>query len=127
MKKTINKTGPSQSNDQLKKLARKHEKYSHNNNIFNDKNLSDGSKVSKFYKIKSKPEESTKDLRIATQQKRQQAATLQSELPIFTNNMLNHLYDDNTTIKVSRLPSNLVEVPKVNEKYEIKSFFGPSP
>jgi hypothetical protein len=41
--------------------------------------------------------------------------------------MLNHLYDDNTTIKVSKLPSNLVEVPKVNEKYEISSFFGPSP
>jgi hypothetical protein len=41
--------------------------------------------------------------------------------------MLNHFYDDNATIKASKLPSNLVEVPKVNEKYEISSFFGPSP
>lgn len=53
--------------------------------------------------------------------------TIDQDLPIFTNNMLNHLYDDNATIKVSKMPSNLVEVPKVNEKYEISSFFGPSP
>ena len=48
-------------------------------------------------------------------------------MPVFTNNMINHLYDDNATIKVSKLPSNLVEVPRINEKYEISSFFGPSP
>ena len=38
--------------------------------------------------------------------------------------MLNQFYDDNATIKVSKNPSSLVEVPRVNEKYEIKSFFG---
>lgn len=37
--------------------------------------------------------------------------------------MLNQFYDDNATIKVSVMPSNLVEVPKVNEKYEVSSFF----
>lgn len=38
--------------------------------------------------------------------------------------MLNHYYDDNASIKVSKMPSNLVDVPRVNEKYEIKSYFG---
>ena len=37
--------------------------------------------------------------------------------------MLNQYYDDNASIKVSKMPSNLVEVPRVNEKYEISSFF----
>ncbi len=37
--------------------------------------------------------------------------------------MLNQVFDDNATIKVSKMPSNLVEVPRVNEKYEISSFY----
>ena len=41
--------------------------------------------------------------------------------------MLGHIYDENATIKVSKLPSNLVEVPRINEKYEINSFFGKHP
>lgn len=50
----------SASNTELKTLAKKHEKYSHNNNVFNDKNISDHTKVSKYYKVKAKPEEATK-------------------------------------------------------------------
>ena len=55
MKITTSKTNTSKklngksiqpSNDDLKKMAKKHEKYTVNNNIFNGKNLSDGSKVS---------------------------------------------------------------------------------
>ncbi len=64
---------------------------------------------------------------VAQQSKRQQKQILQGEgRPTFTNNMLNQLYDDNASIKVSKMPSNLVEVPRVNEKYEIASFFGQS-
>lgn len=37
--------------------------------------------------------------------------------------MLNQFYDDNSAIKVTKMPSNLVEVPKVNEKYEITTFY----
>lgn len=40
----------------------------------------------------------------------------------FTQNMLDHVFDDNATIKVSKMPSSLVEVPRINEKYEISSF-----
>ena len=42
--------------------------------------------------------------------------------PRFTQNMLNHAYDDNGAIRACKLPSALVEVPKINEKYETKSF-----
>ena len=33
--------------------------------------------------------------------------------------MLNQFYDDNAAIRVSKMPSNLVDVPRINEKYEI--------
>jgi hypothetical protein len=39
----------------------------------------------------------------------------------FTNNMLQQGYDDNATIKACRLPSALVEVPRINERYETQS------
>lgn len=88
--------GPSQSTHTIKKLASKYEKYSHQNNMFNGKNLSDNSKVSRFYNIKAKPEEQFREQVISNQSRRQQTATnLHDELPIFTNNMINHLYDDN--------------------------------
>jgi len=32
--------------------------------------------------------------------------------------MLNQAFDDNATIRACKLPSALVEVPKINEKYE---------
>ena len=41
--------------------------------------------------------------------------------------MINHLFDDNASIKVCKFPSNLVSVPKVNERYEVSSFFGDCP
>jgi hypothetical protein len=36
--------------------------------------------------------------------------------------MLNQFYDDNATIKANKMPSSLVEVPKINEKYEMSSY-----
>ena len=42
--------------------------------------------------------------------------------PMFSQKMLDMLCDDDAAIKVSKLPSNLTEVPKVHEKYEINSF-----
>ncbi len=33
--------------------------------------------------------------------------------------MLDQFYDDNAAMKVSKMPSNLVDVPRINEKYEI--------
>ena len=41
--------------------------------------------------------------------------------------MLDMLCDDDAAIKVSKLPSNLTEVPKVHEKYEINSFCRTNP
>ena len=38
--------------------------------------------------------------------------------------MLEHAYNDNVTIKVSTMPSGLVEVPRINEKYEIRTLVG---
>ena len=35
--------------------------------------------------------------------------------------------DDDAAIKVSKMPSNLIEVPKVHEKYEINSFCRTNP
>lgn len=35
--------------------------------------------------------------------------------------MIDHAYNDNVTIKVSTMPSGLVEVPRINEKYEIRT------
>ena len=36
--------------------------------------------------------------------------------------MLNQAFDDNATIRACKLPSALVEVPKINEKYETQSY-----
>ena len=41
--------------------------------------------------------------------------------------MLDMLCDDDAAIKVSKLPSNLTDVPKVHEKYEINSFCATNP
>ena len=37
--------------------------------------------------------------------------------------MLAQYFDDAAAIKASAMPSGLVEVPRVNEKYEVASFF----
>lgn len=42
--------------------------------------------------------------------------------PRFTQNMLNQAFDDNATIKCAKLPSALVEVPRINERYETQSY-----
>jgi hypothetical protein len=42
--------------------------------------------------------------------------------PMYSQKMLEMLCDDDAAIKVSKLPSNLTEVPRVHEKYEINSF-----
>ena len=46
--------------------AKKIEKNSHNNNIFNGKNLSDHTPATNFYQIKAKPILKDADLRVAT-------------------------------------------------------------
>ena len=46
---------------------------------------------------------------------------------MFSQRMLDMLCDDDAAIKVSKLPSNLTEVPKVHEKYEINSFCRTNP
>jgi hypothetical protein len=43
------------ANKDLKKLASYHEKYTVNNNVFNEKHLSDNTKASHFYSLKSHP------------------------------------------------------------------------
>ncbi|CDW81926.1 UNKNOWN [Stylonychia lemnae] len=114
------------SNKHYQTLAQKHEKISHNNNVFNGKNMSDHTKASNYYQVKAQPQLATRQQTIAQQSMRQQAAVfkdINGQPQAFTRDMLNQFYDDNATIKVSKMPSNLVEVPRVNEKYEISSFF----
>ena len=47
--------------------------------------------------------------------------------PIYSQNMLAQLTDDNAGITYAKNPSNLTEVPKINEKYEIQSFVQVNP
>eukprot|EP00347_Sterkiella_histriomuscorum_P012914 403366738 len=131
--KIANDTMINPSNDHLKTLAGKYERNTQNNNVFNGKNISDHTRASEFQQIKTRPELADQLNHTAQQSRRQQAALFRDigntnvdGQPVFTNNMLNQYYDDNASIKVSKMPSNLVEVPRVNEKYEIKSFFGGS-
>jgi len=39
----------------------------------------------------------------------------------YSQNLINQLCDDNEGILASRQPSSLLEVPRVNERYEINS------
>ena len=50
-----------------------------------------------------------------------------AKAPMFSQKMLDMLCDDDAAITVSKLPSNLTEVPKVHEKYEINSFCQTNP
>ena len=49
------------------------------------------------------------------------------QAPPFSQKMLDMLCDDDAAIKVSKLPSNLTEVPRVHEKYEINAFCATNP
>jgi hypothetical protein len=40
----------------------------------------------------------------------------------FTQHMLQQAYDDNATIRACKLPSALVEVPRISERYETQSY-----
>lgn len=57
-----------------------------------------------------------------TQQKKNAA----SSVP-YSKNILNQLTDQNMAIKANKNPSNLVEIPRVNEKYEVNSFAHSNP
>lgn len=41
--------------------------------------------------------------------------------------MINQVYDNSAGIRVAKMPSNLIEIPRVNEKYEVKSFATANP
>lgn len=106
-----------------KERAQKIEKDSHNTNIFNGRNLSDNTPASHFYQCKARPHLRDQDLRVATQGRRIQEETLQpmgqGEYTYkFTNQMLEQAYGDNVSIKACFLPSALVEVPRISERYE---------
>ena len=45
-----------------------------------------------------------------------------SKEPRFTQTMLQQAYDDNATIRACKLPSALVEVPRISERYETQSY-----
>jgi len=99
-------------NAQKKGKLGKMESYKNNNNLFNGRHLSDHTPLTAFYSSKSNPPEEVPE---------------KPNLPsgIFTNNLLNQFYDDNYYMAASTNPSSLVEVPRVNEKYEISSFANP--
>lgn len=109
-------------------MAQRYEKNSTNNNVFNGKNISDHTAATQYYQTKFDPSQAQTLHRITQEPQRQQDALFRDVTNgmggLFSNDMLNQFFDDNATIKVSKNPSNLVEVPRVNEKYENKSFFG---
>ena len=66
---------------------------------------------------------------MATQPNRLQQEALYSSTgaglakePRFTQTMLQQAYDDNATIRACKLPSALVEVPRISERYETQSY-----
>ncbi len=103
----MKRTGSARENQVTGKLVRKHEVDRNNNNIFNNRNISDHTNVTKFYSEKARP--------IAPE-------TAVEKPAFFSNNLLNQLYDDNPGIRVAKNPSNLISVPRVSEKYECSSF-----
>ena len=71
----------------------------------------------------------TAEVRVATQPNRLQQEALYSATgaglskePRFTQTMLQQAYDDNATIRACKLPSALVEVPRISERYETQSY-----
>lgn len=117
------------------KVAKAYAKYNTDNSTFNGKSLSDNKAVSNFYKIKGQGADSvyTKAVhnREAERDKRQNlpdpSGKNYENAPMYSQKMLDMLCDDDVAIKVSKLPSNLTEVPKVHEKYEINSFCQTNP
>jgi len=117
------------------KVARAYEKYNNDNCTFNGKSLSDNRPVSTFYKIKSHGADAVytkapivraieKDIR---QNLPDPSGANYEQAAMFSQKMLDMLCDDDAAIKVSKLPSNLTEVPRVHEKYEINSFCSVNP
>lgn len=112
------------SNSTYRERAAKHEKDSANTNIFNGRNISDNRPASYFYQCKAEPALATAELRLAQQPQRLREQTLYqgNGEARFTQHMLAQAYDDNATIRASKLPSALVEVPRINERYETQSY-----
>ena len=97
--------------------------------------MSDNSEVSKFQQSKlygGKKNEVLRRQKLVEEMENQLKTNLPPQdnsgnaMP-YSKNILNTLTDQNAAIKVSKNPSNLVEVPRVHEKYEINSFTKSNP
>ena len=106
-------------------VAKKYEKYNNNNSTFNTKSLSDGRPITNYYIAKERGigyvQRKTPINNQAVENQQKHANPSDKEMT-YTQNMLNQLYDDDAAIKVATLPSNLTEIPKVHEKYEMNAF-----
>jgi hypothetical protein len=80
-------------------------KFQNNNQIFNGRNLSDNTKV-------------PNGLRRGTKENVKPSVW---ENGAITGHLLDYHYSDTCGIKVQKNPSNLVEAPRINEKYEYAS------
>lgn len=94
------------------------EKYENNNNVFNGKYLSDGSSVSGFYSSKINGGKGGKGSEMEKNIKNFEKDPRTS----YTANIINQLHSANSEFTCTAYPSNLVEVPKIGEKYEVGSF-----
>ena len=116
-------------------VAKKYEKYSNDNNTFNGKSLSDNRPISAFYQAKSRGVGAVHQKQPIVDQIRQDqrkhlpdpASGDAAAKPHYSQRLLDQLYDEDVAIKVSKNPSNLTEVPRVHEKYEINSFYRVNP
>ena len=110
--------------------AKKYEKYNNNNCTFNDKSLSDNRKITNYYLAKERGVDHVhrkKPINETHIQNQQKHANPDDQNMTYTQNMLNQLYDDDAAIKVATLPSNLTEIPRVHEKYEMNAFLRTNP
>lgn len=114
------------------RVARLYEKYNNNNCGFNGKSLSDNCNQTRWYVAKARGDDWVKPLGpLVNNVEGNEKQHLPVDEPvndkentpiIYSQNMLEQLCDDNAGITVSKMPSNLTEIPKVHEKYEIASF-----
>ena len=122
------------TNGEMQKMANKGEIDKNNNNIFNGKNVSDNTKITSFYTLKSQPTYQT-PLTYYGQERPKEYAVSGTAVPetskvreLFTNNVATNQCED-CKPKSSKAGgvSNLVSEPQLNLKYDDAWFLQHNP
>ena len=107
--------------------AKKYEKYMNNNSTFNEKSLSDAKKITPWYLSKERGIDYVNRKKPVHEEHLKNQQRHMSGDKAYTQNMLNQLFDEDCAIKVATMPSNLTEIPRVHEKYEMSGFMKGGP